>query len=97
MNFRRPPQKPPNPVSPSLEQLIVFLFLKLSLQIQHVKEVLMSELDDATNRIVADIANAVSAIGDLRAAIEAAGNAGADTAALNAAADALEAALTPPA
>jgi hypothetical protein len=66
-------------------------------EITSLKGWFMSELDDATNRIVADVDSAVAAIASLRTAIADAANAGADTAALTAAADKLEAALAPPA
>lgn len=54
----------------------------------------VSELDDITARLTADITNAITAIGDLRAEIANLGSTGADVTALTAAADALEAALS---
>lgn len=54
----------------------------------------MSDLDDITARLTADITNAITAISDLRAEIANLADTGADVAALTAAADALEAALS---
>ncbi len=57
----------------------------------------LSELDDAVARIEADVAQVGPALQALRDEIAALGTTGADVTRLNAAADALETALTPPA
>lgn len=56
-------------------------------------EVIMSALDDAVNQLVADVAQAVTELGNLEAEITALGNSGADVTALQAAHASLQSAL----